>query len=137
MPQSPAYSLPAFYQGSSSTNKPGSEPQSINTGSTPPAIVIAELLIPNWTSDGFGKFVEACKAIVDELANSQNSSNGAKELKNAEEVFGQVIWLWKQIWPAVADLCEDYNVDMEIVEMVSQHLLLLDRVAHSCGVREQ
>jgi hypothetical protein len=63
-------------------------------------------LIPNWTSHGFAKFVDACKAIVDELANSQTSGNGAVELSTCELVFKQVLWLWKQMWPEITDMGE-------------------------------
>ena len=68
---------------------------------------LREALIPNWTSFGFSKFVDACKAIVDELANAQTSGNGAMELNNCELVFKQVIWLWKQMWPEVNGMGED------------------------------
>lgn len=68
---------------------------------------LQESLIPNWTSQGFMKFVEACKAIVDELANSQTSGSGAAELTNCEVNFRQVAWLWKQIWPKVTGMGEE------------------------------
>ena len=66
-----------------------------------------EALIPNWTSQGFGKFVDACKAIVDELANAQTSGSGASELQHCELVFKQVVWLWKQMWPEVTGMGEE------------------------------
>ena len=66
-----------------------------------------EALIPNWTSQGFSKFVDACKSIVDELANAQTSGNGAAELSNCEVVFKQVTWLWKQMWPEVTGMGEE------------------------------
>lgn len=68
---------------------------------------LQESLIPNWTSQGFMKFVEACKAIVDELANSQTSGSGAAELTNCEVNFRQVAWLWQQIWPEVTGMGEE------------------------------
>ena len=68
---------------------------------------LREALIPNWTSAGFSKFVEACKAIVDELANAQTSGNGAVELNNCELLFKQVVWLWKQMWPEVTGMGEE------------------------------
>ena len=71
-----------------------------NTNATHVA-ALHKALIPNWTSHGFGKFVEACKAIVDELANAQTTGNGASELNNCEVVFTQAVWLWEQIWPEV------------------------------------
>ena len=51
--------------------------------------------------------MEACKAIVDELANAQTSGNGAVELQNCELVFKQVVWLWKQMWPEVTGMGEE------------------------------
>ena len=68
---------------------------------------LQESLIPNWTSQGFGKFVEACKSIVDELANSQTTGSGALELNNCEVNFKQVAWLWRQIWPEVTGMGEE------------------------------
>jgi len=63
--------------------------------------------IPNWTSIGFTKFVDACKAIVDELANAQNTGNGASELGNCEANFRQAVWLWKQMFPEVNGMGEE------------------------------
>ena len=68
---------------------------------------IHEAFIPNWTSAGFSQFVDACKAIVDEIANAQTTGNGAKELNNSVEVFAQVLWFWKQTWPEVTGMGED------------------------------
>lgn len=68
---------------------------------------LREALIPNWTSPGFSKFVDACKAIVDELANAQTTGNGAVELQSCELVFKQVVWLWKQMWPEVTGMGEE------------------------------
>lgn len=73
----------------------------------PHIAALHESLIPNWTSQGFVKFVEACKAIVDELANSQTTGSGAVELSNCEVNFRQVVWLWKQIWPEVTGMGEE------------------------------
>lgn len=78
-----------------------------NTDSNTHIAALQESLIPNWTSQGFHKFVEACKAIVDELANSQTSGSGANELVNCEVNFKQVAWLWKQIWPEVTGMGEE------------------------------
>lgn len=68
---------------------------------------LQESLIPNWTSQGFMKFVEACKSIVDELANSQTTGSGAVELSNCEVNFRQVVWLWRGIWPEVTGMGEE------------------------------
>ena len=70
-----------------------------------------EALMPNWTSTGFTKFVDACKSIVDELANSQTSGNGKFELTNCEVVFKQVLWLWKQMWPEISGMGEEETAD--------------------------
>lgn len=117
-PTSTAYSLPTFYQGSSNGLQGGSQSFSSNGAPTPHGMVISESLIPNWTSDGFGKFVNACKAVVDELANSRNRGNGAKELKDTEQDFNQVLWLWKQIWPDVTDVDREEDTEMEVTELV-------------------
>lgn len=66
-----------------------------------------EALIPNWTSLGFTKFVDACKAMVDELANAQTTGNGLTELNNCEANFKQAFWLWKQIFPEVTGMGEE------------------------------
>jgi hypothetical protein len=66
-----------------------------------------EALIPNWTSLGFTKFVDACKSMVDELANSQTTGNGRTELNNCETNFRQAIWLWKQVIPEVTGMGEE------------------------------
>lgn len=73
-----------------------------------------EALIPNWTSTGFSKFVDACKAIVDELANASTGGNGTKELNNYEQILSQAVWLWKQMWPEVTGMGdEDDTVEGE------------------------
>ena len=70
-------------------------------------IALHEALIPNWTSMGFTKFVDACKAIVDELANAQTTGNGATELNNCESNFKQAVWLWRQVFPEVTGMGEE------------------------------
>lgn len=83
-----------------------------NNNNTPHITALHEALIPNWTSQGFTNFVDACKAIVDELANAQTTGNGAVELGNCEENFRQVLWLWRQTWPEVVETGER-RVDVE------------------------
>ena len=61
---------------------------------------IHHALIPNWSSREFGQFVEACRHIVDELANAQTTGSGRQELANCEVQYHQVLWLWEQIWPS-------------------------------------
>lgn len=70
-------------------------------------VALKEALIPNWTSEGFTKFVDACKSIVDELANAQTTGNGAAELNNCEANFRQAVWLWRQLFPEVTGMGEE------------------------------
>ena len=65
-----------------------------------------QALIPNWTSPAFSKFVDACRSIVDEVANSMTSGNGREEMLRCEQTFKQALWLWKGIWPEVNDMGE-------------------------------
>ncbi|KAK3726006.1 hypothetical protein LTR37_000154 [Vermiconidia calcicola] len=103
--QPTSYSVPSYYQpGSFDLMNPhdqGTTKRDLHTAA------IHEAFIPNWTSAGFSQFVDACKAIVDEIANAQTTGNGAKELNNSVEVFAQVLWFWKQIWPDVTGMGED------------------------------
>lgn len=65
-----------------------------------------QALIPNWTSPAFSKFVDACRSIVDEVANSMTSGNGREEMLRCEQTFKQALWLWKGIWPEVNGMVE-------------------------------
>ncbi|EME83701.1 uncharacterized protein MYCFIDRAFT_98578, partial [Pseudocercospora fijiensis CIRAD86] len=62
---------------------------------------LQEALIPNWTSREFSKFVEACRAIVDELANAETTGSGRDQLLRCEQQYQQVIYLWERVWPEV------------------------------------
>ncbi|THY53593.1 heme oxygenase-like protein [Aureobasidium pullulans] len=64
-------------------------------------------LIPNWTSPAFAKFVEACKAVVDELANAETSPNGREQMSRCLSAFNQVLWLWERTWPSVDGMGEE------------------------------
>ena len=68
-----------------------------------------QALIPNWTSLAFSKFVDACRSIVDEVANSMTTGNGREEMMRCEQTFKQAFWLWKGIWPEVNDMGELYD----------------------------
>ena len=116
-PTSTSYSLPTYYQGPSNSNPFDARRPRLNGDTNLHTTAISESLIPNWTSAGFSKFVDACKAIVDELANAQTTGNGVRELTNAEQVFSQILWLWKQIWPEVNGMGEeeDTAIDTEPV----------------------
>lgn len=64
-------------------------------------------LIPNWTSPAFSKFVDACRALVDELANSSTLPNGKEEMLRCEQVFRQICWLEERFWPDVDGMGEE------------------------------
>ncbi|KAG9830670.1 heme oxygenase-like protein, partial [Aureobasidium melanogenum] len=64
-------------------------------------------LIPNWTSAAFAKFVDACKAVVDELANAETSPNGREQMSRCLSAFNQVLWLWERTWPSVDGMGEE------------------------------
>jgi thiaminase len=64
-------------------------------------------LIPNWTSPAFSKFVDACRALVDELANSSTMPNGKEEMLRCEQVFRQICWLEERFWPDVDGMGEE------------------------------
>lgn len=107
-PTSTSYSLPSYLQSGYGNYQPPGAPHGNNSADNNTHIAaLQESLIPNWTSQGFLKFVEACKSIVDELANSQTTGSGAAELNNCEVDFKQVVWLWKQIWPEVTGMGEE------------------------------
>ena len=107
-PNPTSYSLPSYLQnGQYGMTNPYGQPQANGNSDNTNNAALREALIPNWTSAGFSKFVDACKAIVDELANAQTTGNGAQELGTCELVFKQVTWLWKQMWPEVTGLGEE------------------------------
>nr|POE62916.1 hypothetical protein CFP56_03819 [Quercus suber] len=70
-------------------------------------VALHESFIQNWTSINYIRFVEACKDIVDEIANAQTSGNGAQEMMACERAFKQAIWLWDQIWPEMTGTEEE------------------------------
>ncbi|KAJ9666342.1 hypothetical protein H2201_003530 [Coniosporium apollinis] len=81
---------------------------SLSTPSTESHIVaLHQALIPNWTSSAFSKFVDACRSLVDELANSQTSPNGKEEMQRCEQVFRQICWLEERFWPDVDGMGEE------------------------------
>ncbi|KAF2216788.1 hypothetical protein CERZMDRAFT_119643 [Cercospora zeae-maydis SCOH1-5] len=71
---------------------------------------LQEALIPNWTSREFAKFVEACRAIVDEIANAETTGSGREQLLRCEGVFQQVFFLWERIWPEVNGMGEEDGI---------------------------
>ena len=110
MPPSSSYSLPSYltaHHGSGTTNTYATS----QSGSDKVHITaLNEAFIQNWTSPNFSRFVDACKAIVDEVANAQTSGNGITEMRACERVFKQVAWLWGQTWPEVDGMGEEQGL---------------------------
>ena len=81
---------------------------SLSTASTESHIVaLHQALIPNWTSPAFSKFVDACRQLVDELANTATAPNGKEEMVRCEEIFRQICWLEERFWPDVDGMGEE------------------------------
>lgn len=81
-----------------------------NTGNDQHISALQEALIPNWTSREFSKFVDACRAIVDELANAETTGSGREQLTRCELQYQQVIFLWERIWPDVNGMGEENDL---------------------------
>ncbi|KAB2570904.1 hypothetical protein BFW01_g6395 [Lasiodiplodia theobromae] len=80
----------------------------LSTPSNEPHIVaLHQQLIPNWTSAPFSKFVDACRSLVDELANTTTSPNGKEEMLRCEQLFEHVCWLEERFWPDVDGMGEE------------------------------
>ncbi|KAF2729302.1 heme oxygenase-like protein [Polyplosphaeria fusca] len=80
----------------------------LSTPSTDSHIVaLHQALIPNWTSPAFSKFVDACRALVDELANNAPGRDGKEEMYRCEEIFRQICWLAERFWPDVDGMGEE------------------------------
>lgn len=97
----PSYSLPSIAPGSAYQAKPK------NAHTT----AIREAFIENWKSENFGRFVDVCKSIVDELATVQATSNIRAEMAACERVFNQAVWLWAHIFPHVPGTGEQGKLD--------------------------
>lgn len=69
-------------------------------------IALHQALIPNWTSPAFSKFVDATRALVDELANITTTRDGKEEMVRCEEIFRQICWLEERFWPDVDGMGE-------------------------------
>lgn len=102
------YSVPS-YLTHSSTETYGNAPTPFRPSNSSDQHIAAlqEALIPNWTSREFSNFVDACRAIVDELANAETTGSGREQLVRCEGQFQQVIFLWERIWPEVNGLGEE------------------------------
>lgn len=83
------------------TGAPYGNDGSFNASAESHINALHQALIPNWTSPAFSKFVDACRSIVDEVANAMTSGNGREEMQRCEQTFKQALWLWKGIWPDV------------------------------------
>lgn len=106
------YSVPSYLTGSDGVNY-GSGPTPFRAGggnNDQHVSALQEALIPNWTSREFSKFVDACRAIVDELANAETTGSGRDQLIRCEGVFQQVVFLWERIWPEVNGMGEEEGV---------------------------
>ncbi|KAF2872874.1 hypothetical protein BDV95DRAFT_490094 [Massariosphaeria phaeospora] len=81
---------------------------SLSTPSTDSHIVaLHQALIPNWTSPAFSKFVDATRALVDELANTATARDGKEEMVRCEEIFRQICWILERFWPDVDGMGEE------------------------------
>lgn len=80
-----------------------------------------QALIPNWTSPAFSKFVDACRSIVDEVANSMTTGNGREEMLRCEQTFQQALWLWKGIWPEVNGMGESDDTGASTAPHLGDH----------------
>ncbi|KAF2014024.1 heme oxygenase-like protein [Aaosphaeria arxii CBS 175.79] len=70
-------------------------------------VALHQALIPNWTSPAFHKFVDATRALVDELANITTTRDGKEEMQRCEEIFQQICWLEERFWPDVDGMGEE------------------------------
>lgn len=65
-----------------------------------------QALIPNWISPAFNKYVDATRALVDELANITTARDGKEEMLRCEDIFRQICWLRERFWPDVDGMGE-------------------------------
>ncbi|KAF1930449.1 heme oxygenase-like protein [Didymella exigua CBS 183.55] len=70
-------------------------------------VALHQALIPNWTSPAFNKFVDATRALVDELANTTTARDGKEEMLRCDEIFRQICWLEQRFWPEVDGMGEE------------------------------
>lgn len=70
-------------------------------------MALHQALIPNWTSPAFNKFVDATRALVDELANTTTARDGKEEMQRCDEIFRQICWLEQRFWPEVDGMGEE------------------------------
>ncbi|KAJ5654826.1 hypothetical protein N7490_001829 [Penicillium lividum] len=99
-PSQNPYSFPASLppEALADANGTQSKPEDGHTAT------LREAFIMNWKSENFGRFVGACRAIVDELDMAQPPAHGRDEMSPCERVFNQAVWLWGQIFPEVGEI---------------------------------
>ncbi|TIA28949.1 heme oxygenase-like protein [Aureobasidium pullulans] len=97
-----------------------------------------QFLIPHWTSATFAKFVDTCKAMVDELAEAETSLNGREQVARCLGAFNQVLWLWEKNWPSACDAVgenESTSAECFTNNTVSPHSST--SVCHSAGAPDR
>jgi len=78
-------------------------PYTTGVGQEVHVTALHQALIPNWTSPQFHNSVDACRAIVDELANAQTSGDGREEMMRCEAAFRQVVYLWNKSFSDISE----------------------------------
>lgn len=63
--------------------------------------VVRDVLIPNWTSDGFGAFVNCIGGLVDNIAANMDVWEGSEEWKECEQWWEKVLQAELHFWPDV------------------------------------
>jgi hypothetical protein len=109
-PQQNSYVLSSYFLPSDAPAVPYSGQAEPSNGHT---TALREAFIENWKSENFCRFVEACRAMVDELAMAQATGNGRTEMLACERVFKQAVWLWGQIFPDVIVMGRQDDLDDE------------------------
>ncbi|KAG8676088.1 hypothetical protein FPOAC2_02169 [Fusarium poae] len=97
-PERSSFSLPSYSLPSSASPSAYSGQATRKDRHT---TALREAFIENWKSENFGRFVDVCKSIVDELAIDQTPDMSA-----CERVFNQAVWLWAQIFPQTTGIGE-------------------------------
>ncbi|USP76213.1 uncharacterized protein yc1106_03487 [Curvularia clavata] len=69
--------------------------------SEPHIAALHQAIMPNCTSPAANKFLDATRALVDELANITTTRDGKEEMIRCEELFRQICWVAERYWPAV------------------------------------
>lgn len=102
-PERSSFSLPSYSLPSSASPSAYSGQATRKDRHT---AALREAFIENWKSENFGRFVDVCKSIVDELAMVQMTGNGRAETSACERVFNQAVWLWAQVFPQTTSIGE-------------------------------